>query len=96
MPAPQKRFNIRIINLSVASAVTESYNTDPLTLAAKHAVDAGIVLVTAPAGSAKGRLVFEGGASLSNVTGSLYVQALDANGVVPPGGSDMDRCPSVH
>jgi serine protease AprX len=39
--------NIRVINLSVGAAVTESYETDPLTLAAKRAVDAGIVVVTA-------------------------------------------------
>ena len=40
-------FNIRIINLSVAAGVYESYETDPLTQAAKRAVDAGIVVVTA-------------------------------------------------
>ncbi len=39
--------NIRVINLSVGARVTESYETDPLTLAAKGAVDAGIVVVTA-------------------------------------------------
>jgi serine protease AprX len=39
--------NIRVINLSVGARVSESYETDPLTLAAKHAVDAGIVVVTA-------------------------------------------------
>jgi serine protease AprX len=39
--------NIRVINLSVGAMVTESYETDPLTLAAKAAVDAGIVVVTA-------------------------------------------------
>lgn len=39
--------NIRVINLSVGAKVTESYLTDPLTLAAKRAVDAGIVVVTA-------------------------------------------------
>ena len=40
-------FNIRIINLSVASAVLESYATDPLTLAARRATDAGIVVIAA-------------------------------------------------
>jgi serine protease AprX len=39
--------NIRVANLSVGAAVTESYNTDPLALAAKRAVDAGIVVVAA-------------------------------------------------
>ena len=39
--------NIRVVNLSVATGVYESYTTDPLTLAAKRLVDAGIVVVTA-------------------------------------------------
>jgi len=38
-------YNIRVINLSVATAVTESYWLDPLTLATRRAVDAGIVVV---------------------------------------------------
>jgi len=41
------RYNIRVLNLSVSAGVFESYNTDPFTLAAKRAVDAGIVVVTA-------------------------------------------------
>jgi serine protease AprX len=39
--------NIRVVNLSVATRVSESYNTDPLTVAAKQLVDAGIVVVAA-------------------------------------------------
>ncbi len=39
--------NVRVINLSVGSGVYESYNADLLTLAAKRAVDAGIVVVAA-------------------------------------------------
>ena len=39
--------NIRVINMSVGAAVTTSYNNDPLTLAAKRAVEAGIVVVAA-------------------------------------------------
>jgi len=39
--------NIRVLNLSLGAGVYESYNTDPLTLAAKRAVDAGIVVVAA-------------------------------------------------
>lgn len=45
--ANKTAYNIRVINLSVGAAVTESYQTDPLTLAAKRAVDAGIVVVAA-------------------------------------------------
>src|SRR3954465_3599594 len=40
-------YNIRVINLSVGASITESYQTDPLCLAAKRAVDAGIVVVAA-------------------------------------------------
>ena len=40
-------YNVRVVNLSVGASVTESFNTDPLTVAAKRAVDAGIVVVTA-------------------------------------------------
>jgi serine protease AprX len=40
-------YNIRVVNLSVGAAVTESYWTDPLTLASKRVVDRGVVVVTA-------------------------------------------------
>ena len=40
-------YNVRVINLSVASGVFESYLNDPLALAAKRAADAGIVVVAA-------------------------------------------------
>jgi serine protease AprX len=45
--ANKDALRIRVINLSVAAAVQESYLTDPLTLAAKRAVEAGIVVVSA-------------------------------------------------
>ena len=47
MVTNKNAYNIRVANLSVGAAVTESYLTDPLTLAAKRAVDAGIVVVAA-------------------------------------------------
>src|SRR5205085_10533769 len=40
-------YNVKVVNLSVGAAVTESYLTDPLTLAAKRVVDEGVVVVTA-------------------------------------------------
>jgi subtilisin family serine protease len=43
----RRELNIRVLNVSVAAEPTESYRTDPLTLAAKRAVDAGIVVVAA-------------------------------------------------
>lgn len=39
--------NVRVVNLSVATGVYESYDTDPLTLAAKRAVEVGVVIVAA-------------------------------------------------
>jgi serine protease AprX len=45
--ANRDRFNIRVINLSVAAGVYESWQTDPLTQAALRAVKAGIVVVAA-------------------------------------------------
>jgi serine protease AprX len=45
--ANREKYNIRVINLSVAAGVYESYTRDPLTLAARRAVDAGIVVVAA-------------------------------------------------
>lgn len=39
--------NIRVVNLSLAAGVFDSYNMDPLTLAAKRIVEAGIVVVAA-------------------------------------------------
>ena len=45
--ANKDALRLRVINLSVAAGVYESYNTDPLTLAAKRAVEAGLVVVSA-------------------------------------------------
>jgi subtilisin family serine protease len=45
--ANKDALHLRVINLSVAAGVYESYTTDPLTLAAKRAVEAGLVVVTA-------------------------------------------------
>ena len=47
----RSELNIRVVNLSVATGVYESYDTDPLTQAAKQAVNAGVVVV-ASAGNA--------------------------------------------
>ena len=41
------RHNVRVINLSVGAPVLESYESDPLTLAALRAVEAGMVVVAA-------------------------------------------------
>jgi serine protease AprX len=76
----RSRFNIRVINLSVSAGVHESYKTDPLTLAAKRAVDAGIVVITAAGNlgrSAKGTVQYGGITSPGNAPWVLTVGAAD-------------------
>ena len=63
--------NIRVVNLSVGAAVTESYRTDPLTVAAKRVVDAGIVLVAAAGNLGK------------NARGEVQYGAITAPGNAP-------------
>jgi serine protease AprX len=79
------RFNIRVVNLSVAAGVYESYNTDPLTLAAKRAVEAGIVVVTAAGNfgrNAKGEAQYGGITSPGNAPWVLTVGASTHKGTV--------------
>jgi serine protease AprX len=76
-------FNIRVINLSVAAGVHESYNTDPLTQAARRAVDAGIVVVTAAGNLGRdvaGALQYGGITAPGNAPWVLTVGASDDNG----------------
>jgi serine protease AprX len=76
-------FNIRVINLSVASGVFESYWLDPLTLAARRAIDAGIVVV-ASAGNlgldASGNTQYGGITSPGNAPWVLTVGASSHQG----------------
>ena len=48
-------FKIRVINLSIAAPVYESYDVDPLTLAAERAVRAGITVVAAAGNNGRNR-----------------------------------------
>jgi serine protease AprX len=76
-------YNIRVINLSVAAGVFESYANDPLTVAARRAVDAGIVFV-ASAGNlglnAEGETQFGGVTSPGNAPWVLTVGASSHEG----------------
>jgi serine protease AprX len=77
--------NIRVANLSVGAAVTESYWTDPLTLAAKRAVDAGIVVVAAAGNqgqNARGQTQYGGIAAPGNAPWVLTVGAYSHEGTV--------------
>jgi serine protease AprX len=65
-------YNIRVVNLSVGAAVTESFNSDPLTLAAKRVVDQGVVVVTAAGNLGKDR-----------ITGKTLYGAITAPGNAP-------------
>ena len=78
-------YNIRIINLSVAAGVYESYHTDPLTQAARRAVDAGIVVITAAGNlgrDASGAIQYGGITAPGNAPWVLTVGAANDNGTV--------------
>jgi subtilisin family serine protease len=88
----RSRYNIRIINLSVASGVFESYANDPLTLAARRAVDAGIVVVAAAGNLGKnpeGETQFGGITSPGNAPWVLTVGASSHQGTGPRGDDVM-------
>jgi serine protease AprX len=77
------QFNIRVINLSVGAGVYESYNTDPLALAARRAVDAGIVVVAASGNlgrNSEGETQYGGITSPGNAPWVLTVGATSHNG----------------
>ena len=76
-------YNIRIINLSVGSGVFESFNRDPLALAARRAVNAGIVVITAAGNlgqSDNGLLQYGGITSPGNAPWVLTVGASSHEG----------------
>jgi serine protease AprX len=83
--ANKTKYNIRVINLSVGAPITESYRTDPLTLAAKRAVDAGLVVVTAAGNlgkNAAGQIQYGGITAPGNAPWVLTVGAYSHNGTV--------------
>lgn len=76
------RFNIRVLNLSVSAGVFESYTADPFTLAAKRAVDAGMVVVTAAGNfgrNDKGQVQYGGITAPGNAPWVLTVGASNHN-----------------
>jgi len=85
-------YNIRVVNLSVGASVTESYNTDPLTLAAKRVVDAGVVLVSAAGNlgrNAVGQTVYGGITAPANAPWVLTVGASSHMGTLWRGDDTM-------
>jgi serine protease AprX len=78
-------YNIRVVNLSVGAAVRESYWTDPLTLAAKRVVEAGVVVVSAAGNfgkNAAGLPQYGGINAPGNAPWVLTVGASSTNGTV--------------
>jgi serine protease AprX len=78
-------FHTRIINVSVAAGVFESYNSDLLTLAAKRAVDQGIVVVASAGNAGKnseGRKQYGGTTAPGNAPWVLTVGASSHQGTV--------------
>ncbi len=89
--AHRAQYNIRVINLSVGAGITESYETDPLTLAAKRAVDAGIVVVAAAGNrgrNAAGQPLYGGINAPGNAPWVLTVGASSTEGT-PYRGDDV-------
>ncbi|MFN7930265.1 MAG: S8 family serine peptidase [Blastocatellia bacterium] len=68
--ANKATYNIRVINLSLGTRAKDSYKTDPLCLAARRAVNAGIVVVAAAGNEGKDLLG-------SKVYGGIHSPAID-------------------
>ncbi|HEX2446418.1 MAG TPA: S8 family peptidase [Vicinamibacterales bacterium] len=90
--ANKSAYNIRVANLSVGAAVTTSYNNDPLTLAAKRAVEAGVVVVTAAGNLGKnpyGRIQYGGITAPGNAPWVLTVGASSHEGTTSRSDDEM-------
>ena len=76
-------YNIRVVNMSLGAGVFESYTTDPLTLAAKRVVDAGVVVVAAAGNigrNADGNVQYGAITAPGNAPWVLTVGAADSKG----------------
>jgi serine protease AprX len=83
--ANARRYNLRIINLSLGHPVTESSTTDPLCRAVERAVRAGIVVVASAGNNgrtAAGAPVLGGITSPGNSPLAITVGALDLKGTL--------------
>jgi serine protease AprX len=85
-------FNTRIVNLSIGAGVFESFNSDLLTLAARRAVDEGLIVV-ASAGNAgrnaQGRAAYGGVTAPGNAPWVLTVGASSTEGTADRGDDTM-------
>jgi serine protease AprX len=80
-----KTYNIRVVNMSVGARISESYLTDPLTLATKVLTDQGITVVTAAGNigkNAAGQLQYGGITAPGNAPWVLTVGASSTMGTL--------------
>jgi serine protease AprX len=80
-----KTYNIRVVNMSVGAGISESYLTDPLTLATKALTDQGITVVTAAGNigkNAAGQLQYGGITAPGNAPWVLTVGASSTMGTL--------------
>ena len=90
--ANKDALNIRVVNLSVATGVYESYYSDPLTLAAQRLVVAGVVVVAAGGNNGRdpqGRTHYGGVTAPGNAPWVLTVGATSHMGTVARADDDM-------
>jgi serine protease AprX len=83
--ANKDTYNIRVMNLSIGASIQESFMTDPLTLAAKRAADAGIVVVAAAGNigrNSQGQTQYGGITAPGNAPWVLTVGASSSMGTV--------------
>jgi serine protease AprX len=81
----RSELNIRLINLSVGAGVYESYDVDPLTIATKRAVEAGMIVVAAAGNQGRdgqGRTVYGAISAPGNAPWVLTVGASSHMGTV--------------
>ena len=81
-------YNIRVVNMSVGSSIHESAWTDPLTLAAKKVVDAGVVVVAAAGNfgrNAAGQIQYGGISAPGNAPWVLTVGGSSTQGTTNRG-----------
>jgi serine protease AprX len=79
----RKRFDIRVINLSLGAPVTQPYRDDPMCEAVERAVAAGMIVVVAAGNygvDAEGRTVYGSIASPGNDPNVITVGAVDTHG----------------
>ncbi len=88
----RKQFGIRVLNLSLGAAPTQSYKDDPICLAVERAVKAGLVVVASAGNYGQapdGKLVFGSVTSPGISPYAITVGALRTQGTLDPSDDEM-------